>query len=77
MDKCTCQSTVGNQWYVQIDGCTTNLVAVGKLMGSKILRNVHYHVDLVLMQQIECLWLGVVRWPVYQCVGNAVVGKVL
>ena len=31
IDECTCQAAIGNQWHVEVDGCTTNLVTIAQL----------------------------------------------
>ena len=31
VDERTCQTAVGNQWHVEVDGCTTNLVTIAQL----------------------------------------------
>ena len=53
LDEGRGQTTVGDQGDIQVDGRTTDLVAVGELVRGQVLRNVHHHVNLVLMQEIE------------------------
>jgi hypothetical protein len=50
MYKGTCQAAIGDEGHIQIDGSTTDLIAVGQLVGGKVLGDIHHHVDLVLMQ---------------------------
>ena len=67
IDKCSRKSSVSNQRHVQIDSCTPDFVAVGKLPGGKILRDVHDQVNLLVVQEVECLWLLVtLAGPVHQ-----------
>ena len=78
------KTRISNERNVEVDGGTTYLVAVGQLVGGEVLGDVHHHVDLVLMQEVEgrrhvggdvCSFgLG---GPEHSGVGDAVVGEVL
>ena len=41
IDECRRKATVGDERHVEVDGSTTNLVSVGELTGSEVLRDVH------------------------------------
>ena len=41
IDECRRKATVGDEGHVEVDGSTTNLVSVGELTGSEVLRDVH------------------------------------
>ena len=72
MDKCTCQTCVGDQRNIQVDGGATDLVTVADLAFGEVLRNVHHHVNLFLVQHIQCLRMSLLVRPVYQCIFNTV-----
>ena len=57
IDERRSQTAVGNQWYVEVDGCTTNLITIRKLTNCEILRNIYNHINLVLTKHIKSLWL--------------------
>ena len=49
IDDCRRKATVGDERHVEVDGSTTNLVSVGELTGSEVLRDVHHHIGRVLL----------------------------
>ena len=49
------KASIGEQGDVEIYSGTADLVSVGELTGGEVLRQVHHHVDLLLVEQVECL----------------------
>ena len=52
VDKRTRQTRIGNQRNVVVDGCATNLVAIGELTTCVVLGNVDYQIELVFRDHI-------------------------
>ena len=57
VDERACETGVGDKRHVEVYGSTAYLVAIGKLRACEILRYVDDHVDGVVVQQVESLWL--------------------
>ena len=57
--ECRRKTTVGDKGNIKVDGGTTYLITVGELTGSEVLRDVHHHIDLMVVEHVESLWLTV------------------
>ena len=57
MDEGRGESVVGEERDVEVDGCTTDLVAVGELARGEVLRDIDHHVDLLVANHVESLRL--------------------
>ena len=78
VDECGGKSGVGDERNVEVDGCTTNLVAIGEFAHREVLRHVHHHVDVVAVQEVECLWLlTFLAGPMNERVLDAVIFQVV
>ena len=67
---------VGEQGDVEVYSGTADLVSVGELTGGEVLGQVHHHVDLLLVEQVECLGLhALFAGPVYEGVLHAILGE--
>ena len=49
------KASIGEQGDVEVYSGTADLVSVGELTGGEVLGQVHHHVDLLLVEQVECL----------------------
>ena len=64
IDECTCQAAVGDERHIEVDGCTTYLVAIVELGYGEILWYVDHHINLLIAEHIESLWLTILRRPI-------------
>ena len=55
VDKSRCQSGVGQQWHVEVDGGAAYLVAVAQLLACQVFRDVDHNVDFFVVEHLECL----------------------
>ena len=52
-DICGGKASVGQQWNVVVDCRATNAIAVGQLTFAMVLRNVDYHINVVVGNEVE------------------------
>ena len=73
MDKGTCQTCIRNQRNIQINRCPANFIPIRQFPCGKVARDIHYQVNLLLMQHLKRLGFlpGFTR-PIDQCAGNAI-----
>ena len=57
MDEGRGEAVVGEERDIEVDGSTTDLVAVGELARGEVLRDIDHHVDLLVANHVESLWL--------------------
>ena len=57
IDECLGKTSIGEQGNVEVYSGTANLVSVGELTGSEVLRQVHHHVYLLAVEHVERLGL--------------------
>ena len=58
--------------HIQVDGGTADLIAVVKLAGGKVTRDIHDHIDLLLMKHLKRLRFSLLARPVHLRTRNAI-----